>query len=137
MNSMNKYNFRAFAGKSDFPKMAKLIQDISVAGDTQVWVTAEDVERDYEHLVNSAPATDMLMVEDQQGNLIAYVRVGWEIDDEKRQVFSFPFNIHPAESNEELHSHLLGWVEKRSVEVSAATSASDKHVLRAFLGNIE
>jgi mycothiol synthase len=137
MNSINKYNFRSFAGKSDFPKMAKLIQDISVAGDTQNWVTAEDVEREYEHLVNSTPETDMLMVEDQQGNLIAYVRVGWEMDDEKRQVFSFPFNIHPAESNAELHSHLLGWVEKRSAEIAAATNASDKHILRAFLANIE
>ena len=137
MNIMNKYNFRAFAGKSDFPKMAKLIQDISVAGNTQNWVTAEDVERDYGHLVNSTPETDMLMVEDLQGNLVAYVRVGWEIDDEKRQVFGFPFNIHPAESNLELHSHLLGWVEKRSLEVAAETKVSDSQVLRAFLANIE
>lgn len=137
MNIMNKYNFRAFAGKSDFPKMAKLIQDISVAGNTQNWVTAEDVERDYGHLVNSTPETDMLMVEDLQGNLVAYVRVGWEKDDEKRQVFGFPFNIHPAESNLELHSHLLGWVEKRSLEVAAETKVSDSQVLRAFLANIE
>jgi mycothiol synthase len=137
MNSMNRYNFRSFAGKSDFPKMAKLIQDIAVAGDTQNWVTAEDVEREYEHLVNSTPETDMLMVEDQQGNLIAYVRVGWEVDDEKRQVFSFPFNIHPAESNAELHSHLLGWVKKRSAEIAAATNSSEKHILRSFLSNIE
>lgn len=48
MNNMNKYNFRSFAGKSDFPKMAKLIQDIEAAGNSQNWVTAEDVERDYE-----------------------------------------------------------------------------------------
>lgn len=137
MNIMNKYNFRAFAGKSDFPKMAKLIQDISVAGNTQNWVTAEDVERDYGHLVNSTPETDMLMVEDLQGNLVAYVRVGWEIDDEKRQVFGFPFNIHPEENNVELHSHLLGWVEKRSLEVAAETKVSDSQVLRAFLANIE
>lgn len=137
MNSITKYNFRAFAGKSDFPKMAKLIQDIAVAGDTQNWTTTEDIERDYGHLVNSKPETDMLMVEDQQGNLVAYVRVGWEIDDEKRQVFGFPFNIHPAENNVELHSHLLGWVEKRSLEVAAETKVSDSQVLRAFLANIE
>jgi GNAT superfamily N-acetyltransferase len=137
MNNLDSYNFRLFAGKTDFPKMAKLIQDISIAEDTQNWTTAEDIERDYSHLVNSTPEKDMLMVEDPQGNLIAYVRVGWEIDDEKRQVFAFPFNIHPTVRNLELQSHLLSWVEKRAKEVAAESNTAEKHILRAFLRNIE
>lgn len=137
MNGITKYHFRTFAGKGDFSKMAKLILDISIAENTQNWKTAEEIEHDYSHLINSAPGTDMLMVEDLQGNLVAYVRVGWEMDDEKRQVFTFPFNIHPGERKMELHRHLLGWIEKRSKEVAEETNTSDKHILRAFLRNVE
>lgn len=137
MNNFSKFQFRAFAGKEDFPKMAKLIQEISIAENTQNWTTAEDIERDYSHLVNSKPETDMLMVENEQGTLIAYVRVDWAVDDEKRQVFGFPFNIHPTERSMDLHMHLLSWVEKRSKEVAADTNASEMQILRAFLRNIE
>jgi len=137
MNEFHMYRFRGFTGKSDFPKMAKLIQEISIAENTQNWTTAEDIERDYSHLVNSTPETDMLMVEDQQGNLIAYTRVGWDVDDEKRQVFSFPFNIHPTVRTVQLQSHLLNWVEKRAKEVAAESNVAEKHILQAFLRNIE
>lgn len=137
MNQLATYTFRPFAGKTDFAKMAKLIQEISIAEDTQNWTTPEDIERDYSHLANSNPEKDMLMVADPQGNLIAYVRVGWDVDDEKRQVFSFPFNIHPTVRTMELQSHLLGWVEQRAKEVAVESKAAEKHVLRAFLRNVE
>lgn len=137
MNELNHYHFRGFAGKSDYPKMAKLIQDISVADDAQIWTTAEDIERDYGHLVNSKPETDMLMVEDGKGDLAAYVRVDWDVDDERRQVFGFPFNLHPTARIPLLYSHLLEWVEKRSREVAAETKAASTSILRAFLRNVE
>jgi len=137
MSELNSYRFRNFSGKTDFPKMAKLIQDISLAEDAQQWTTAEDIERDYGHLVNSKPETDMLMVENQQGDLIAYVRVDWQLDDENRQVFGFPFNIHPTAKNMPLHSYLLEWVEKRCKEVAAETRAANVSILRAFLRNVE
>ena len=137
MNELNHYHFRGFAGKSDYPKMAKLIQDISVADDAQIWTTAEDIERDYGHLVNSKPETDMLMVEDAKGDLAAYVRVDWDVDDEKRQVFGFPFNLHPTARIPLLYSHLLEWVEKRSREVAAETQVASTSILRAFLRNVE
>ena len=137
MDPLTGLNFRGFAGKSDFPKMAKLLQEISTIDNMEFWVTAEDVERDYQHLVNSDPATDMLMVEDEHGNLIAYVRSGWEVDDQKRQVFGFPFNIHPKHRKPGLLGHLLGWVEKRSVEIAHETRAAEVHVLRAFILNAD
>lgn len=133
----NNIQFRPFAGREDFAKMAKLIQEISIAENTQSWTTAEDVERNYNHLENSTPEIDMLMVEDGQGELVAYVRVGWELDDEQRQVFSFPLNLHPSVRTIELHSYLLGWVEKRSREIASKSAVSNKHVLRAFLRNLD
>lgn len=137
MNELNTYRFRNFAGKSDYPKMAKLIQDITLAENAQTWTTAEDIERDYEHLVNSKPETDMLMVEDPQGNLVAYVRVDWQVDDEKKQVFGFPFNIHPTVRAMPLYSYLLGWVERRCKEVAIETRAASTSILRAFLRDVE
>lgn len=134
---LTSMKFRGFERKSDFPKMAKLIQEISKAEDAGHWATAEDIERDYSHLINSTPETDMSMVENEQGDLIAYVRVGWEVDDEKRQVFGFPLNIHPSRQDAPLYQQLLGWVETRAREVAAETNISDVRVLRAFLRNVE
>ncbi len=137
MNPAEKIRFRPFAGREDFAKMATLIQEINIAEGNQLWATAEDVERNYSHLVNSKPETDMLMAEDAQGKLVAYARVGWELDDEKQQVFGFPFNIHPTEQNPELHRHFLSWVETRAREVAEDTKASEKRILRSFLRNLE
>jgi len=129
--------FRGFAGKGDFAKMASLLQAISVADEAGFWLTAEDIERDYQHLVNSVPARDMLMVEDASGTLLAYVRVGWEVDDESRQVFGFPFNIHPEHRSLELNRYLLQWVEQRSKQIAAETGHMGRSVLRAMLRNAD
>ncbi len=68
---MKDLSFRGFQGKSDFPRMAALLQATAIADQAEFWITAESLERDYEHLINSTPATDMLMVENPAGELIA------------------------------------------------------------------
>lgn len=132
-----RLKFRAFERAGDFPKMALLLQAISKVEETGDWATAEDIERNYSHLVNSTPETDMRMVEDEHGELVAYVRVGWEVDDEQRQVFGFPFNIHPEHQTPPLLEELLNWVEARARIVAAETKTGHVQVLRAFLRNIE
>lgn len=134
MNLPNKLTPRDFAGKSDYLKMAKLLQAISIADQADFWTTPEDIERDYQHLVNSNPETDMCMIEDAQGDLVAYTRVGWEVDDEGKQVFGFPFNIHPEQRSLELNQTLLQWVEKRCLEIARETKAG-KPALRVMLRN--
>jgi hypothetical protein len=121
MNDSIDLTFGSFAGKSDYPKMAKLLQDIAIADHTDFWIKEEDIERDYQHLVYSKPETDMCMVEDMHGNLAAYSRVGWNVDDESRQVFGFPFNLHPDHRSLELNRHLLQWVHQRCKEVASET----------------
>jgi len=63
--------FRGFAGRSDYVRMAKLLQDIAIAESADFWLTPQDIEHDYQYLVNSKPETDMVMVEDAQGDLAA------------------------------------------------------------------
>jgi len=137
MVELSTLNFRAFAGKDDYPKMAALIQAAALADETGHWTTAEDIERDYQHLENSNPATDMLMVEDTAGSLAAYVRVGWQEDSEQQQVFGFPLNVHPAYRTVEILRYLLQWVEQRSRQIAAATPAAGRRIIRAMLRNIE
>jgi mycothiol synthase len=137
MNTFDGLTFRNFAGKSDFAKMAKLLQDIATADQADFWTSPEEIERDYQHLVNSDPATDMYMVENSQGDLAAYTRVGWQLDDDGKQVFSFPFNIHPDWRTPELHRHLLQWVEQHCMEILKTTPSTGKPILRAMLRNAE
>lgn len=137
MDAITRLKFRSFQRSSDFPKMANLLQAISLADEVGYWTTVEDIERDYQHLVNSVPEEDMLMVEDSSGSLLAYVRVGWELDAEKRQVFSFPFNIHPEHRSRELMAYLLGWVEKRACLVAETTRNDLPSLLRVLVRNAE
>jgi mycothiol synthase len=137
MNNSIDLTFRSFAGKSDYPKMAKLLQDIAIADHADFWITAEDIERDYQHLVNSKPETDMCMVEDMHGNLAAYTRVGWNVDDEGWQVFGFPFNIHPDHRSLELNRHLLQWVHQRCKEVAYETQGVGRPIMRAMSRNVD
>ncbi len=137
MNEFSELSFRKFAGKSDYPKMAALIQEAAKADETGYWTSAEDIERDYQHLVNCKPETDMLMVETAEGSLAAYVRVGWQEDSEGQQVFGFPLNIHPAYRSIALYRRLLQWVEKRAQEMTAETTVEGRRIIRAMLRNIE
>lgn len=135
--TFNGLKFRNFAGKSDYARMAKLLQAISIKDEAGFWTTAEDIERDYQHLVNSDPETDMCMVEDEQGELVAYTRVGWQIDDEGKRVFAFPFNVHPTWRSLELNRSLLQWVRQRCKAIVQTFEQSGNPILRASLRNME
>jgi mycothiol synthase len=133
MQSMENLTLRGFMGKSDYEKMAKLLQAIFVADEAKAWTTAEDIERDYQHLTNSDPSTDMCLVVDAQDNLVAYARVFWNLDDDDRQVFGFPFNVHPEYRSIELNRHMLQWVQGRCAELAQG----ERPYMRTMLHNIE
>jgi mycothiol synthase len=129
----NHLTFRSFAGKSDYAKMAKLLQAIETADKSNHWTTTEDIERDYQHLTNSNPETDMCMVEDANGELVAYTRVFWTAEGSGRQVFGFPFNVHPQHRSDDLCRALLEWIEQRCGEL-----ASGEHpVMRGGVRNAD
>jgi mycothiol synthase len=129
MNSIENLTFRQFAGQSDYPKMAKLLQDIAIADQLGIWATTEEVENDYQHLFNCDPALDMCMVDCPDGELAGYARVYWTKDDDGRQVFGFPFNIHPAYRSVELNRRLLQWVEERCAQIAEG----ERPLMRVFL----
>jgi mycothiol synthase len=133
MQHLQSFSFRSFAGRSDYAKMAKLLQAIYTADQFDYWTTAEEVERDYQHLANSNPETDLCLVEDAGGNLVAYTRVYWTPDETGRQVFSFPFSVHPQYRRVDLCLALLQRTEQRCREL-----AQGEHpIMRAWIEKID
>lgn len=137
MDALTGLTFRNFAGASDYARMAALLQAMALADGADRWSTPEDIERDYQHLVNSDPASDMCMVADASGNLVAYARVAWNREDDGRQVFGFPFNLHPGWRSLELNRHLLQWVARRAAEIAAPAAEEPSPLLRAVLRNAD
>ncbi len=83
--------FRGFHGPEDYPKMEAVIQGSKDADQIERVDTAEDVARNYAHLVNCDPFQDMLFAE-VDGEVIAYSRVTWwEELDGKRIYLHFGF----------------------------------------------
>ncbi len=56
-------SFRRFRGEPDYPSMAALIMGCNNADGLENSTTAEDVARNYRHLENCEPQTDMLFAE--------------------------------------------------------------------------
>ncbi len=136
MSTCADLRFRSFAGRSDYVEMAKLLHAIAIADAADFWMTPEDIERDYQHLENCVPETEMVMVEDARGNLVAYTRVGWTVDDEGQQVFGFPFNVHPDYRSLELERHLLQWVLARCARIAQETKGTGRPIARVTLRDI-
>ena len=88
------FTFRHFRGEEDFPAMLDVYKDAMEADGLEAADTLEDLENNYNHLVRSDPATDMLMAE-VDGDLVAYGRCWWdkELDDTYR--YSFFINMKP------------------------------------------
>jgi GNAT superfamily N-acetyltransferase len=84
-------SFRCFAGESDFPKMAEVIQGCKEVDQLERAESAEDIQRSYQHLVNSDPYEDRLFAE-VHGETVGYSRVSWhEQSDGKRIYLHFGF----------------------------------------------
>ena len=78
--------FRGFCGDQDFPIMADILQGCKEEDQEERTETAEDIARNYSHLVNSNPYKDMLFaqVDDQ---IIAYSRVRWHKEFGGRMIY--------------------------------------------------
>ena len=86
--------FRRFRGEADYPHMAALINACKVADGVERTSSIEDIARNYRHLENCDPQTDMLFAE-VNGQVIAYGRFWWDELAEGIRLFH-PFGfLHP------------------------------------------
>ena len=87
-------SFRAFGGPDDYPAMAGVLNAACAADGVDRVQTAEDIQRNYEHLDNCDPATDTIFAE-IDGELVAYGRTFWWAENEG-PVRYLPFGfVHP------------------------------------------
>jgi len=87
--------FRGFCGEDDYPHMADIINTMKVDDQTEWTLTAEDIARDYQHLVRCDTDKDMLFVE-VDGEVVGYSRCMWDEELNGDYLYTYFVNLKPA-----------------------------------------
>lgn len=112
--------FRRFAGESDYAALSR-VGNASRLADGNEWVqTAEDVEREFKHLVNSDPTMDMVIAE-VDGELAGFARGEWW-HEPQAEAYRYWFNMQlaPEQRGRGIRRAMLRWMEDRLRVVAAA-----------------
>jgi mycothiol synthase len=111
--------FRRFRGAADYPGMIAANQAARDAAGIEEVVTVEGMANNYDHLTNSDPDLDVLIVE-RAGTTIGYARVEWrDLTDGTRSFISICL-LHPSERRQGIGRAMLGWCEARLAAKAAA-----------------
>lgn len=110
--------FRHFRGERDYPGLMNAA-NAARAVDTQDWVmTLDDVAREYDHLVNSDPARDMIVAE-VDGEIVGFTRGEWFVELSGVYRAWFLLTLAPAWRGHGIRRAMLHWVEARMRQVAA------------------
>lgn len=110
--------FRPFAGASDYPHIAAIINASAKAEGLDYTSTVEDVAQNYEHLTNCDPATDIVMVEVDR-HTIGYNRVTWWQEENGPRVFATIGYVHPEWQRKGIGRALMEWAKQRHRAIAA------------------
>jgi len=111
--------FRRFRGAVDFPGMTAANQATRDAAGIEEIVTLEGMANTYEHLVNSDPDQDVLIVE-RDARIIGYARCEWRDLTAGGRTFVSICLLHPDERRQGIGRAMLGWCEARLAAKAAA-----------------
>lgn len=114
--------FRRFRGSDDYDAMATVGNASRLADGAEWMMTADDVARMYAHLVNSDPATDMLIAE-IDGELVGFVRTEWEQEETGLYLYGFGLTLVPAWRGYGIRRAMLRWVEARIRQIATGHPA--------------
>jgi mycothiol synthase len=110
--------FRRFRGPEDYAGMAAANQAARDGDGIEEVVSVVSIANTYEHLVNSDPRTDLVIVE-RAGRIVGYARVEWrDLTDGTRQYFSICL-LDPAERGRGIGGTLLAWTEARLATIAS------------------
>jgi mycothiol synthase len=111
--------FRRFRGPEDYPGMAAANQAARDADGIEEVISEASIANTYEHLVNSDPGTDLVIVE-RAGRIVGYARVEWrDLTDGTRQYFTICL-LDPAERGRGIGGALLAWTEERLATIASS-----------------
>lgn len=123
--------FRGFAGESDFPKMLAVIDGSKAIDGEERSETLEEITRNYSHLTNCDPCTDMLISE-IDGQVIGYNRVFWEVlDDGTRLYILFGFLL-PNWRRQGIGAAMFRHAEARLRQIAAEHPEPGERYFQSF-----
>jgi mycothiol synthase len=122
--------FRHFRGAADFPGMLAVSSASAAADKLERVHTLEQLKRNYSHLVNCDPATDLLMAE-VNGELVAFGRVEWAKRDSGERLYLHSGNVHPHWRRRGLGRAVLRHNQQRLREIAAAHPADGPRFFEA------
>ncbi|MBN1146279.1 MAG: GNAT family N-acetyltransferase [Anaerolineales bacterium] len=128
--------FRGFQGASDFLHMAAVIQGSKEFDQLERAETAEDIERNYKHLVNSDPYQDMLFAE-IDGQVIGYSRVEWRKEVSGKFVYVHFGFLLPAWRRKGIGRAMLRYNQRRLQEIAAGHPGADERFYESFASSTE
>ena len=115
--------FRKFAGEEDYPSMLAVIERSKEADQIERTDTLDDIRRNYAHLVNSDPQTDMLFAE-VNGHVVGYSRVWWQFVDDGQRVYSHLSFLLPEWRGYGIRLAMLRFSERRLAEIARGHNSS-------------
>lgn len=110
--------FRPFAGPADYPGMVDANMSSRRAYGILDFVTVESIAVQYEHLTNSDPARDVVIVE-ADDRVAGYGRVEWTDQQDGSRAYETICLMHPAVEGRGIGSALLAWQEVRLLTIAA------------------
>jgi len=129
--------FRGFAGEADYPKMLAVIEASKHADKVERSETVDDLRRNYSHLTNCDPYTDMLFAE-MNGDVIGYNRVWWEKQDEDGALlYSVVGFLHPDWRRKRIGTAMLQHAEARMRQIAATHEAAGEKFFQVWANESE
>ena len=120
--------FRGFAGESDYPKMLAVIEGSKHVDQVERTDSLEDVQRNYSHLTNCDPYTDMLFAE-MNGEVIGYQRVWWDkLNDGLTLTYSCVGFMLPEWRRKGIGTAMFQYAEDRMRQIAAAHTGPETKV---------
>jgi ribosomal protein S18 acetylase RimI-like enzyme len=128
--------FRGFRGEQDYPAMSAVINDSKGADEIEWSQTAEDVARNYRHLLNSDPERDMLFAE-VEGQVVGYSRVWWTREDAGTWLYQLFVHLLPEWRQDGLRRAMLHHNERRLREIAAGHQEDGPRFFEAWSSDSE
>lgn len=126
--------FRGFRGEDDFPRLAALVNAVSLAYQHEFIQSVEELANDYAHLVNCDLATDFLFVETAGGRDVAYCRVWWDQELGGPRRYLIVLVVHPDfRRPPDLERAVLRWAEARLRAIAATHPGEVEKVFQSWV----
>lgn len=110
--------FRRFRGASDYPGITATDNAGRKVDESDWLYTVDDVAREFNHLVNSDPARDMIIAE-IDGEIAGFSRGEWWQEDTGIYLYWFSLHMVPQHRGRGIRRAMLHWIEARLREVAA------------------